>query len=425
MKYTKKDMGSYNLHMIKTNKFKTISVKVIFRRKIKKEEITIRNFLIDILSFSCNKYNTRKKMSIETQELYAASISTANTRTGNYFNTSFNLNVLNDKYTEEGNFKKALEFFNEIIFNPDVKDKKFKEKVLNIIKTSARTTLNSIKENPASYASIRAMEVFDESSPASYRMNGYIEDIDDITVENLYEYYQDMIRNDLVDIFVVGDFNEDELIKNIKAYFKLKVVKKKREDYLLDIKKVRSRKLIEKEQIENSQSHVNVICRIAKMSDYERQYVLPVFNLIYGGGSDGKLFKIVREKHSLCYSIASRSVKYDHLLIIKTAINKENFDKSTSLIEKILNDMKKGKFTNTEIEIAKKILDTALDETEESAGGIIDYYMALVFTGIDDIDTARKIIEKVSKNEIVKLAKKVNIDTIYMLEGDKNEETGD
>ena len=37
-------------------------------------------------------------------------------------------------------------------------------------------------------------------------MTGYLEDLETITEENLYRYYQKMIDNDLVDIFIVGDF---------------------------------------------------------------------------------------------------------------------------------------------------------------------------------------------------------------------------
>ena len=43
MEYKKKEYLSYHLHMIRTNRFKEIKVRVIFRDNMKKEEITIRN----------------------------------------------------------------------------------------------------------------------------------------------------------------------------------------------------------------------------------------------------------------------------------------------------------------------------------------------------------------------------------------------
>ena len=42
MEYLKKEYGAYNLHLIKTNKFKTITVRVSFRNPNKKEEVTLR-----------------------------------------------------------------------------------------------------------------------------------------------------------------------------------------------------------------------------------------------------------------------------------------------------------------------------------------------------------------------------------------------
>ena len=38
MDYTCYNMNAYNLHIINTDKFKTITIDVSFRRKIKKEE---------------------------------------------------------------------------------------------------------------------------------------------------------------------------------------------------------------------------------------------------------------------------------------------------------------------------------------------------------------------------------------------------
>ena len=96
MQYKKKELGSYNLHMIKTDRFKTINVQLIFSQKIKKEDITKRNFLSDMLTYSCNKYKTKRELSIASQDLYAANVYSTSYRLGNYYNTDINLYFLND-----------------------------------------------------------------------------------------------------------------------------------------------------------------------------------------------------------------------------------------------------------------------------------------------------------------------------------------
>ena len=424
MKYTHKDMGSYNIHLIKTDKYKTITVRVMFRRKIEKSEITLRNVLTSLLVYSTNKYDSKRKMTIETQDLYSAAISVNSTRLGNYINTSFSLNVLNDKYTEKGNFKKSLEFLNEVLFNPDIEDKKFKEKNIDIIKNRIKNDLTSLKEDLNTYSMVRTMESFDKDSPISYRMMGYLEDLDEIDGSRLYEYYKEMLEKDIVDIFVIGNIDEAEIVKEIKKYFKLRVLKKIKLDYFLENKKVRRRKLLAKETVDANQSKVNLVCRIDKLSDYELNYVLPVFNMIFGGGTDSKLFKIVREKHSLCYTIFSQPKKLDKILIIRTGINMENQKKTISLVEKLLNDMKKGKFDSEDLRIAKEYFETAFDELEENPDSVIDMYASIFYLGGDELEEKRRKTAKVTKAEIVKVAKKVHIDTIFTLEGDKDEETG-
>lgn len=424
MKYTNKDMGSYNIHLIKTDKYKTITIRVMFKRKIKKEEITIRNVLASLLVQSTNKYNSKRKMTIEAHDLYSARLAVDNSRAGNYINTIFTLNVLNDKYTESGNFKKSLEFLNEVIFNPDVEDNKFKEKNIDIVMNRTRTELSSIKEDPNTYSLVRAMESFDSKSPVSYRMMGYLEDLDTIDGESLYKYYNEMINKDFVDIAVIGDINEEMVVNEIKKYFKLRILKRPNKDFFLPNKRPRARRLFGKETIEATQSRLNIICRLGKLTKYERDYVLPVLNVIFGGGADSKLFKIVREQHSLCYTIYSKPKRLDNILIIRTGINRENYQKTLKLIEKILSDMKKGKFSEDDINIAKQYFETAFDELEEDPNSAIDLYLSKMYYDTDDLDVKRKNIMKVSKNELVKVAKKIHMDTVFELEGDKDEEDG-
>lgn len=422
MEYIKKDFGSYKLNLIKTDKFKSITVRVSFHRVIKKEEITIRNILSDMFMQSSKKYSSKRELTIKAQDLYAAGLRTTNSRLGNYINTDFYLSALNDKYTEAGNFEASLEFLSEIIFNPDVEDGKFNNEKLDIVKNTCRSALNSIKEDASNYSLIRMAEIFGEGEPISYRMMGYLEDLDKITGKSLYDFYLDMIKNDYVDIFVIGDFVVKEVTDLIKKYFKFDVLKKLRVPFMTEEKKARGKKLISSETIDNTQSQLVMACRLNGLSDYERQYPLTLFNIIFGGCSDSKLFKEVREENSLCYTIHSIPNKLDNVLIVKAGIDKDNYKKTVSLIEKDLKDLVNGKFDDVDIMMAKEYYNTALEEIEDSQIKIINNYLMMELIGTDDIETKRKMMNKVTKNEIVKVAKKVTIDTIFCLEGVKNEE---
>ena len=142
MEYCVEDYLSYKLHMIKTNKFKTVNFKIIFSSKVIKEEITIKNFLSDILTHSCSKYKTRKALSIALEDLYAMNIFSNCYRIGKLYNMEIVSSFLNEKYTEDGMFEKSLDLISEIILNPNVSNGQFDSDAFNYVKELTATQIN-------------------------------------------------------------------------------------------------------------------------------------------------------------------------------------------------------------------------------------------------------------------------------------------
>ena len=108
MQIINKDLGSYNLHIIKTDQFKTMTMQVIFHTPIIKKDITKRNILSDILLQSTKEYTSHRDLTIKSEELYGADLYTRNRRVGNYIMTSFtiqtnNLQIANKQLTESFN----------------------------------------------------------------------------------------------------------------------------------------------------------------------------------------------------------------------------------------------------------------------------------------------------------------------------------
>lgn len=421
MEYVKKDLGAYQLHLIKTKKFKTITVRIAFRSPIKKEEITIRNVLSEMLLQSSYHYPSRRELTIVAQDLYAVDVQTNISRIGNYHNVDFYLSVLQDKYTEEGNFSKSLDFLKEIVFCPEISSHKFSSDKLEVVKSRMRSRLSSLKENGANYSLLRLFEVMDKNRVSSYRMAGYLEDLESITPESLYEYYQKMMRSDMVDVLVVGDFDNKEMMEMIRNTIRIKTVKRQKAEYFLPEVKARSRRLFAKEHSDTSQSKLAIGCRINGLSSYERNYVLSLYNIILGGSGDSKLFQEVREKYSLCYVIHSAPNKLDHVLVIRAGIDKENYPKALALIEKNLQDMRKGNISEEEILVAKEYFCTALDEVLDYPNRILDNYYMMDLLQSDDLEEKRKKIMSVGKTDIIKVAKKIKMDTVFLLEGDSHE----
>ena len=419
MDYVKKDMGAYNLHIIKTNLYKTITVKIFFREKALKENITKRNFLSRIMMLGSNDYKSKVELTKKEQDLYAANISGTNRRIGNYLDTGISLKVLHDKYTEDGNFEKSLDLLDSLIFNPKVSNNAFDEVDFKTVYEEYKADLNSLVENKMAYSLIKGLEATDNKSVISYRGIGYLEDLEKITKENLYSYYNEVIKHDYVDIFVLGDVDPLEITNIIKEKFQINTFKKQPIKALVEPLKVSKVKTV-KEITEAEQDNLIITLSLNNLTDYERNYPLSLYNAILGGGSESLLFSEVREKNSLAYYISSIPNKLDNLIIIRGGITKKKSSSAINIIKKILKDLENGKIDDDSVDKAKEYYTSAIDDIIESPFHIIESYYMMELLGVDDIETKRKKMLKVTKEEIIKVAKKVKINTIYVLEGSDN-----
>lgn len=426
MKYKKISTYSYNLHIIKTDKFKTVTVKMNFKRELEKDEITYRNMIINMLCESTAKYPTKRLMNIATEELYELCYRGMNYISGRYNIMGFDITFLNEEYTEKGMLDKSIKFLSELVFKPNITKKRngicFNEDNFNIAYNVLKNNIISEKENPDGYSKIRMLENMEPNSYLSYRGSGYLEDLEKITSKNLYKYYESVLNSDIIDIFVIGDVNERYVRKVIEQNFSnIKTLKKPVSSHFVRPEKARlvPKKIIEKQKI--NQSKLCIGLKIDKMTDFELRYVLNVYSYILGGGPDSKLFKSVREENSLCYYISSSAQPLNSILTINAGINKKDFQKTVTLIKKELLNMKKGKFDDDDIIKAKITYINSLKELEDNPQSLLSLYAGIEYLKSDDIDQRFVKINKVTKANVIKLASKIHLDTIYLLEGDTDE----
>ena len=421
MKITYKDYGAYRLHFHNTNKFKTTIFKIELKEPIKKENITKRNLLFDILFAGSEKYDTERKINIELEELYDASIYQYSIREGNYITTIITLEVLDDKYTEENNFEKSIEFISEILLKPLVNNNSFDNKKVELYKNKYKEALQTIKENPNFYASIRSNEEHSKNSVTSIRTIGYIEDIDQIDEYNLYDYYLKVLKDNLIDFFVVGNKDYKEINEYIKKYFKdINIVKRLTSNYIItDNKKITKKNYIE--SVPNEQSILVMTYSYNKLNYIERYYTGVLLSLILGGSPSSKLFQEVREKEALCYFITSQYRILDGTIKIYSGIDKNNYKKTKNLIIKIINQLKKKSITEEDINNAKTIIFNDYETIDETPNSICNYMNKVNIIGSKEKEESIEIIKNIKRKDILKLIKSIKLDSTYLLAGDKND----
>lgn len=117
MEYEKIFMGSYNLHLINTKKFKTITIEINFRNKQTDDTNTIRNLLKMVLLDSSKEYKTERELVKATENLYDLKLISSTSRIGTNSNIAFKTRFLNEIYTEKGMNEESILFLIDLIFN--------------------------------------------------------------------------------------------------------------------------------------------------------------------------------------------------------------------------------------------------------------------------------------------------------------------
>ena len=418
MDYEKIEMGAYNLHFINTDKFKTTTISVNFRDKIKKEDITKRKFLFQMLCSSSLKYNTNRLFEIKLEDLYSITLGHSNIKFGNLINSYIDIRFLNEKYSDENLIYDSLDLLFELIFNPNVKDGKFDSKSFNIIKDKMNLIIDSEKENIQKYTLNRSLELMDKDDPISFNLWGYRDDLELITEENLYEYYKDVLKTNLIDIFIVGDVDKEKIINIFSEKFAINTIKKNEIESFITYNKC-PKTIIAEEKFSLNQSKLSIVCKVLNLSLFERRYVLPLYSAILGGGGYSRLFLNVREKNSLCYTVSSVVKVPNSLMMIYCGIDAANYKQAIKLIKK---EIKLKNVTEEELENAKKEAISSIEILFDNPGNIINYYFGMEIFNADSIEDKIKNYNKVTVKDIEALANKIKVAIIYFLKGNANEE---
>ena len=410
--------NGYKLHLIKTNKFKTVLVKIVFWNKLQKEDLTLRNMLVNNLLFSSARYNTIRKMAIKKEELFSAELFSRNYRRGSQIITEINLSAIEDVYSEEGSLKNSIEFLFDTLNNPNIENEKFNETAFKINYEKLKDAIKSEKEDPAYWCYKKFKELIGENNNLISSILGTEEDLEKITPESLYEYYQTFFENNHIDIFVVGNINFKEIEKIITSNFNPKTKEIPYSEISTSYKKDFSE---DSETSKFNQSKLMIGASINDLTEHEKLYEGVVYNIILGNSPNSKLFQNVREKNSLAYSISSSLNRLDGLFYVYAGISSKNYQKAKEDIYKQFKEMQEGKFSQKNLKDAKEVVLSIIKEVDEYPGAILDHYFNYLYLGNEKLIKQKEEIKKITKEDIVRLANKINKDTIFLLKEGQNE----
>ena len=418
MTYKTYECNSFNVHTIKTDRFKTVHMEIIFRKNALESELPSYSFLSDILTYSTKKYPKRREFMTYLEELYKPSIYGTTSKTGRVLNTNFIVDFIAPEYIDEdGYLERVLELPFQVIQNPNVTNSEFALKEFNLIKERLIREIDALSENPVKLSIKEALSHLEGDTPTKYQLLGTKEDIASITPASLYKTYKKMFKENTCDIFIIGNLDMDKTVTLIRKYFKNRYINNMKLDIDV-INNMRKKELVVNKESNNLQANLVMVYNTIDITRVEKDVTLQVFNYLFGsGGLTCKLYKSIREENSLCYSIYSYYLKYDNVLVIEVSLEQENVKKAIDLIKKNLKAMNNGDFSEEELEDAKRNLIISLDLIDDNNVAILNNYVFQKYDNLPDKETRSKLYQNITKEDIINASKKLKLNTVFTLMG--------
>ena len=407
------------LHTIKTEKFKTNLIAIMLTTKLNRENVTKNALVPAVLRRGTKNLTTQEEINKKLEEMYGASLDCGLDKTGDNQVLKFYIETVNDEFLPqeaENMLKTSLEKIFEFVFNPYLENGCFKKEYVEQEKENIKQIIDGKIDNKARYSLDRCIEEMYKDKPYGLYKYGYVEDMKNINEKNLYEYYQQLINECKIDIFVSGIIDEEteNIIKNNENIIKLKDREPQYNEPKIIAKRTEKENDVQ-ESMDVTQGKL-IIGMDLDIDDDNLRFDVMIYNSIFGGSANSKLFQNVREKASLAYTASSSYYRFKNNIFINCGIEIKNYEKALEIIKQQIEDMKKGDFTDEEVENAKKGIIASIKTIDDEQDTEITYFFSQELSKSKcNIEQYMQRISEVTKDKVVDVANKVSIDTVYFL----------
>ena len=401
-----------NLCLIKTKKYKSISLYFNFAKEYDLKTKLALDVLSRFIGEYSNAYPSKKDMTRARDMLYAANVIASLKPRANLLLFQIKYTFINPKFLQDVCEKEFLDYLDEVINNTYFSKELFAE-IKRIYKDNIKRSLDI----PKNYANNRTSQILacQEKAFAIYDVN-HIDEIDNISLDDVKEVYRSLFKDFSLDLFVVGDYSAD-LIKHLKKYHSNK-------SFVLSKTPLRFNELNEViEEKDVSQSCLNIVYSTGITRTDDKFYAAMLGNVLFGIVPTSLLFSVVREKLSLCYQIASIDYKNEGIFRVFTLFDQKNKDTIIEEVNKQMQRLVLKDYDDEILESARTLLIDTLMSNLDDNDAYSEYLYINKLNGIDvSLNQYAEKLKQVTKDDIAQIYKNTKHILTYMLKGSKNEE---
>lgn len=404
-------------------KFKTAVISISLSQQLSSRNSAYA-LVANMLLRSSAEYGSFKEISEKLAELYGAQLSCDVTKQGEQLVLSFSMSFIGDRFALEGESicSDCMRLLLSLLLKPNLgEDGCFDRAELESEKRILIERLESEMNDKAVYARNRLDRIMCENELYGMSRFGTASDIEAVTPESAAAAYRELMRSSVIRINLMGDVDAAAVIRMINdgfsslervpaSLFTRFVPRADEVKYVKETDSVKQGKLV-------------MGYRAGMNGPDDSYFAVRVMTDLFGGSPHSKLFKVVREKMSLCYYCSARVVRQKGIIYVQSGIECENEEKARAAIEEQLDAARRGEFSDEDLKASVDALCDAfgsLGDTPE----MLDAWFGQFSGNSLPVRPEEYIgnIKNVTRDEVIRAARAVTLDTVYMLSGGEEQE---
>ncbi|MBR5561690.1 MAG: insulinase family protein [Clostridia bacterium] len=408
-----------------TDRFKTGRITVSMALPMD-EKMAANSLLIFLLKRSCKEYPDFSLLNGKLDELYGASLSASVSKSGEAQVLSLSLTFLDDRFAlaDESIAEQCAKLLVSMIFSPNCKNNSFGSENLAAEKRLLIQRIEEELNDKRTYAFNRCISYMCANEAYGKDKYGTVEEIGNVKMADVYSAWKNLLSTAIFQITVVGSSSADDVADIFAKKFE-KIERTPVKPETVFYRRGGHFNRFE-EKFPVSQGKLVIGFRSGMSNSKDNLAAVTVMNDIFGMGTYSKLFMNVREKLSLAYYCWSRLIASKGLVLVESGIDTDKEKKVSVEVLAQLSDLRNGKTDPEVLDSSKRSLKER--HTFTTPEGICAWYASQVLE--DEILTVEELnaeIEKVTMEQVCEAAKKLLIDTIFMLsaEGEEGAENAD
>ena len=405
-------------HFVQSKKFKTNKITIRFTAPLSLETIAGRMLSASMLETANQAYPTSQAFRRYLASLYGTDISTSAYRRGQAHILDLTFTYVRDEFLSKKNVltSRILELVKQTLFAPLAQDGAFEPALFEIERKQLLASLATDMDDSFYFAHKELDSLFFHDERLKLRYSDLRNRISNESPENSYTCFQDALKNDRIDFFFLGDFNEVEVKEWLRSFSfngrQIDVQPQYKQPYSNVLREGMIRKNV-------GQSVLELGYHCSTSYGDKHHLAMVVMNGLLGGFAHSKLFTNVRENAGLAYTISSQLDLFSGQLRMYAGIDRGNRNQARKLMNHQLLELKKGNFTDLEIEQTKEMIRRTLLLAQDSQTSLIErvYLNSLLGKSTSDFDSWVEKLNQVDKEAICKAANSVRLQAIYFMEG--------